>query len=72
MKTSKVTKKSNIVAYDNARKQGIIDDICAHMKIKRHIWTDETAILEAKKYKNRNEMQNIVIQLLYTYIVTIL
>lgn len=21
------------------------------------MWTDETAILEAKKYKNRNEMQ---------------
>ena len=50
-------KKSNSVAYDNARKQGIIDEICAHMKIKRRRWTDETAILEAKKYKNRNEMQ---------------
>ena len=49
--------KSSVGAYSAARRLGILDDVCAHMKrnkIKRmNHWTEDRLIAEAKKYKTR-------------------
>lgn len=54
----------NPKAYHNAKRKGILDKVCAHMKKKSPVrtkvilpkkWTDEAIIKEALKYKTRSE-----------------
>ena len=54
----------NPKAYHNAKRKGILDKVCAHMKKKSPVrtkvilpkkWTDEAIVKEALKYKTRSE-----------------
>ena len=49
--------KGNSSAYTYAYKNGILNDICSHMKIKNIRWTDEMLAEEAKKYNNKSSFQ---------------
>ena len=47
--------KANGTAYHAAHSQGIIDEVCQHMEIRRMEWTDEMLREEALKYNSRTE-----------------
>lgn len=42
-------------AYNNAKKNEWLDDICSHMEHGLTKWTLESCMVESKKYKNRTE-----------------
>lgn len=44
-------------AYVNARKQGILEEICSHMEKCLKYWTNEDLLEEARKYKTRMDMR---------------
>ena len=48
-------KKSNS-AYNSARLNGWLEDICSHMKI-RFVWTKELVKEEAKNYSSKSAFQ---------------
>ena len=59
-------KNINPKAYHNAKRKGILDKVCVHMKKKLPVqtkvilpkkWTDEAIVKEALKYKTRSEFQ---------------
>lgn len=60
-KTRSLFKNGSPSAYVTARRYGILDEACAHMKrpkIKqKNYWTENRIIAEAKKYKTRIEFQ---------------
>ena len=49
--------RGNSSAYSYAYKNGILDEICSHMKIKNIQWTNEMLAKEAKKYPNKSSFQ---------------
>lgn len=50
--------KKSASAYVTARKRGLLDKICSHMRPKRIKWTDDMIKAEALKYSNRAEFQH--------------
>tara|TARA_Y100000034_G_scaffold136985_1_gene217997 strand:- start:3946 stop:5565 length:1620 start_codon:yes stop_codon:yes gene_type:complete len=48
-------KKNNAAAYQAARRLGILDIVCSHMKIKLKRHTKESIIKEAKNYRTKKE-----------------
>jgi len=50
-------KSGNESAYNAARRLGILDKVCSHMKHLHISWTYEMIGEEAKKYKTRNEFE---------------
>ena len=52
-------RKVNSAAYQAARKRGILDEICAHMKPSQtgKKWNFEACKMEAKKYQYRSEFE---------------
>lgn len=50
--------KQNNRAYDAAKRRGLLDKICKHMKQSYTYWTDDMLMTEAKKYTTRGELKN--------------
>ena len=50
--------KQSAGAYNAAKRNGWLDDVCSHMKHANIKWTPELLKLEAKKYRNRNEFKD--------------
>lgn len=48
-------KNGSPLAYSSARKQGLLDEVCSHMKCGRTIWDKESVIHEASKYSTASE-----------------
>lgn len=46
--------KNSLGAYDAARRNGWLDEICSHMTILYHKYSKEECIIEALKYGNKN------------------
>lgn len=53
--TRKDFKSKSPLAYSSARKQGLLDEVCAHMRCGRTFWDRESVVFEASKYSTASE-----------------
>lgn len=48
---------NNKLAYDAARRRGVLEDVCSHMEPQYTYWTEETLHKEALKYNTRSQFK---------------